>query len=144
VLLSDQPTENMGNLWVWPGTHLTDQAFFGEHGPDALLGCGGYPPIALPTPEQVRGRAGDLLLAHYLLGHNIGGNTSDTVRRAAYFRVKRVGHALRWPARSSVSTPSNNHRGEPPPSRKLASVKVTAMAARYDLCRVARRPWTVS
>ena len=35
-------------------------------------------------------------MAHYLLGHNIGGNTSDTVRRAAYFRVKRVGHAARW------------------------------------------------
>jgi hypothetical protein len=47
-------------------------------------------------PEQVHGRAGDLLLAHYLLGHNIGGNTSDTVRRTVYFRVKRVGHAAHW------------------------------------------------
>jgi hypothetical protein len=35
-------------------------------------------------------------LAHYLLGHKIGGNTSDTVRRAVYFRVRRVGHAARW------------------------------------------------
>jgi hypothetical protein len=96
VLLSDQPRDDMGNLWVWPGTHLSHQAFFREHGPDALMACGGYPPIPLPTPEQVRGRAGDLLLAHYLLGHNIGGNTSDTVRRAVYFRVKRVGHAAHW------------------------------------------------
>jgi hypothetical protein len=86
----------MGNLWVWPGTHLSHQAFFREHGPDALMACGGYPTIQLPTPEQVHGRAGDLLLAHYLLGHNIGGNTSDTVRRTVYFRVKRVGHAAHW------------------------------------------------
>jgi hypothetical protein len=40
--------------------------------------------------------AGDLLLAHYLLGHNIGGNTSAQVRRAVYFRVKRAGHDARW------------------------------------------------
>jgi hypothetical protein len=96
VLLTDQSSDDMGNLWVWPGTHLTHQGFFREHGPDALVACGGYPPIPLPTPERVHGRAGDLLLAHYLLGHNIGGNTSDTVRRAVYFRLKRVGHAARW------------------------------------------------
>jgi hypothetical protein len=35
-------------------------------------------------------------LAHYLLGHNIGGNTSDAVRRAVYFRVKRSNHDPRW------------------------------------------------
>ena len=96
VLLSDQPSDDMGNLWVWPGTHLSHEGFFREHGPEALVACGGYPPIPLPTPEQVGGRAGDLLLAHYLLGHNIGGNTSDTVRRAVYFRLKQVGHAAHW------------------------------------------------
>ena len=53
-----------------------------------------YPPIALPEPEQIRGRAGDLLLAHYLLGHNIGGNyESEQIRRALYFRVSALGHA---------------------------------------------------
>jgi ectoine hydroxylase-related dioxygenase (phytanoyl-CoA dioxygenase family) len=66
------------------------------HGPDAFFAAGGYPPIRLPEPEQVTGEAGDLLLAHYLLGHNIGGNTSPTVRRAVYFRVKRAGHDPRW------------------------------------------------
>jgi ectoine hydroxylase-related dioxygenase (phytanoyl-CoA dioxygenase family) len=45
-----------------------------------------------PVAEQVLGRPGDLLLADYLLGHNIGGNTSDAVRRAVYLRVKRTGH----------------------------------------------------
>ena len=54
------------------------------------------PPIRLPEPEQVTGEAGDLLLAHYLLGHNIGGNTSRAVRRAVYFRIKRAGHDPRW------------------------------------------------
>ena len=36
------------------------------------------------------------MLAHYLLGHNIGGNTSRAVRRAVYFRIKRAGHDPRW------------------------------------------------
>jgi hypothetical protein len=96
VLMSDQRERGAGNLWVWPGTHLPHAEYFREHGPDALLAAGGYPPIAAPEPEQVTGRAGDLLLAHYLLGHNIGGNTSPAVRRAVYFRIKRAGHDSRW------------------------------------------------
>ncbi|MGW7822448.1 hypothetical protein ACWGLF_31060 [Streptomyces puniciscabiei] len=62
-------------LWVWPGTQLT---------------------IGLPGPEQIRGRAGDLLLAHYLLGHNVGGNhESERTRRALYFRISALDHASR-------------------------------------------------
>ena len=96
VLMSDQRGPDAGNLWVWPGTHLTHAAYFREHGPDAFFAAAGYPPIRLPEPEQVTGEPGDLLLAHYLLGHNIGGNTSPAVRRAVYFRVKRAGHDPRW------------------------------------------------
>jgi hypothetical protein len=96
VLMSDQRGVDAGNLWVWPGTHLTHAEYFREHGPEAFFAAGGYPPIALPEPEQVTGEPGDLLLAHYLLGHNIGGNTSPAVRRAVYFRVKRAGHDPRW------------------------------------------------
>lgn len=96
VLMSDQRGPDAGNLWVWPGTHLTHAAYFREHGPDAFFAAGGYPPIRLPGPEQVTGEPGDLLLAHYLLGHNIGGNTSPAVRRAVYYRIKRTGHDLRW------------------------------------------------
>jgi hypothetical protein len=96
VLMSDQRDEDAGNLWVWPGTHLRHARYFREHGPDAFFAAAGYPPIQLPEPEQIRGRAGDLLLAHYLLGHNIGGNTSARTRRAVYFRVKRFGHDPRW------------------------------------------------
>jgi hypothetical protein len=96
VLLSDQHGEDAGNLWVWPGTHITHAEYFREHGPDGFFAAGGYPPIQLPAPEQVRGQAGDLLLAHYLLGHNIGGNISNHTRRTVYFRVERTGHDPQW------------------------------------------------
>jgi hypothetical protein len=93
ILMTDQTAENTGNLWVWPGTHLTHAAYFREHGPRMFCA---YPPIDLPEPEQVRGRPGDLLLAHYLLGHNIGGNyESERTRRALYFRISARGHASR-------------------------------------------------
>jgi hypothetical protein len=93
ILMTDQLTENSGNLWVWPGTHLAHAAYFRERGPQMFCA---YPPIALPEPEQVTGRAGDLLLSHYLLGHNIGGNyRSEQTRRALYFRVSAANHASR-------------------------------------------------
>ncbi|WP_406430901.1 hypothetical protein OHB00_02975 [Streptomyces sp. NBC_00631] len=93
ILMSDQLTENSGNLWVWPGTHLSHAAYFRDHGPQMFCA---YPPIGLPEPEQIKGRAGDLLLAHYLLGHNIGGNyESEQTRRALYFRVSALDHASR-------------------------------------------------
>lgn len=44
----------------------------------------------------MRGRRGDVLLAHYLLGHNIGGNDeSDRTRRAIYWRLWAEGHEAR-------------------------------------------------
>ncbi|MDI2124550.1 phytanoyl-CoA dioxygenase family protein [Yinghuangia seranimata] len=97
LLLTDQTAPDNGNLWVWPGSHLAHARYFREHGPGRLVADGGYPQIAPSEPEQVLGEAGDLLLAHYLLGHNIGGNTGPNVRRAAYWRVKRHGHDDRWP-----------------------------------------------
>lgn len=97
VLTTEQSIENAGNLWVWPGTHRTHAAFFRERGPDALVASKGYPEIALPEPRQVLGEPGDVLLAHYMLGHNIGGNyASEKVRQAVYFRLRRVGHQHRW------------------------------------------------
>ncbi|MFH8342420.1 phytanoyl-CoA dioxygenase family protein [Streptomyces sp. AM6-12] len=93
VLLTDQLTEDSGNLWVWPGTHRTHAAYFREHGTGKYCA---YPPITLPEPEQITGRAGDLLLAHYLLGHNIGGNfASDQTRRVLYYRISSPAHATR-------------------------------------------------
>jgi hypothetical protein len=97
VLMTEQNLDNAGNLWVWPGTHRTHAALFRERGPEAFLEYKGYPKIALPEPIQVLGQPGDLVLAHYLLGHNIGGNyESERVRRAVYFRLRGVGHQYRW------------------------------------------------
>lgn len=97
ILLSDQESPNMGNLWLWPGTHITHGAFFREHGADSMLTIPhNSPPIQLPEATQFLGRAGDVILAHYLLAHNIGGNMSDRLRYAAYFRIRRTGHDDRW------------------------------------------------
>ena len=96
LMLTDQTVENAGNLWVWPGTHRVQEAFFRERGPEALMASRGVPDITHPAPEQVLGRAGDLLLAHYMLSHNIGGNTSPSVRRVIYYRLQREGHRERW------------------------------------------------
>ena len=91
VFITDQMTENSGNLWVWPGTHLTHAEYFQERGVEMYCA---YPDVKLPEPEQVTARAGDLLLAHYLLGHNIGGNYEpDKTRRMLYYRVSGRGHA---------------------------------------------------
>ena len=96
ILLTDQAAEEMGNLWVWPGSHLNAAAYFREHGPEALLSSAPYPRVELSEPRQVVGHAGDVLLAHYLLGHNIGGNTSAVTREVVYFRLRREGHRGRW------------------------------------------------
>lgn len=96
IFLTDQPERDMGNLWVWPGTHRTHEAYFREHGTDVLVESRGYTPIDLPESEQIVGQAGDVLLAHYMLAHNIGGNTSPTTRRVVYFRLSCEGHRDRW------------------------------------------------
>lgn len=96
IFLTDQTEEWMGNLWVWPGSHRAAAAYFHEHGSDALLQSSPYPRVELAEPCQVVGRAGDVLLAHYLLGHNIGGNTGAVRREVIYFRLRRDGHRQRW------------------------------------------------
>ena len=97
VLLTNQRAENTGNLWVWPGTHRTHAEYFRTHGPEALLTCGAMPPIDRPEPVQICGDAGDVVLAHYLLSHNSGGNyESPDIPRCAYYRLWRLGHTARW------------------------------------------------
>jgi hypothetical protein len=102
IFLTDQTERDSGNLWVWPGSHLGAGRWLAEQGADALTGVvaagHSYPPIELPEPDQVVGAAGSLLLAHYLLAHNIGNNNSSDVRRCLYYRLRTTGHRARWEA----------------------------------------------
>jgi hypothetical protein len=104
VLLTDQSTPQSGNLWVWPGSHLDHSALFRERGTRVLQQVGGHlfslePRPLRPVPDQrveVMGKRGDLILAHYLLGHNKGGNVASHVRRTIYYRLAVSGHAEQW------------------------------------------------
>lgn len=93
--LTDQSHPDMGNLWVWPRSHRVCAAYLKRHGADALLQLA-HPTYPMAEPEQVVGRAGDLFLGHYLLGHNMGGNLSSQVRRVAYFRLQSTAHVEHW------------------------------------------------
>jgi hypothetical protein len=101
VLLTDQRASQSGNLWVWPGSHLDHEHLFHERGPHVLLRTGGHPtlldpPLTLRPSIELHGNRGDLLLAHFLLGHNKGGNTADHVRKTIYYRLAVPGHPDRW------------------------------------------------
>jgi ectoine hydroxylase-related dioxygenase (phytanoyl-CoA dioxygenase family) len=96
IFLTDQARIDAGNLWVWPGTHRKVAAYLRARGPEVLIDSAPYPPVDLGTPRQVTGSAGDVLLAHYMLGHNMGGNTTSVTREVLYFRLRREGHRTRW------------------------------------------------
>jgi hypothetical protein len=101
IYLVDESAPDGGNLWVWPGSHLVHERMFREQGPKALLATSGHTsslaaPPRYSDPIQVLANRGDLLLAHFLLGHNIGGNTSNRTRRIVYYRLSCPGHPSRW------------------------------------------------
>ena len=101
IYLVDEQERQAGNIWVWPGSHLHHQRLFQERGTRVLQPVSGHatlldPPLSLGQQVPVMARRGDLLLAHFLLGHNTGGNTTDRVRRIAYYRLSCAGHPDRW------------------------------------------------
>ena len=101
IFLCDESLPDSGNLWVWPGSHLSHQRLFAEQGVGALLPVSGHPlsldqPPQLADPHPLLAKRGDLLLAHFLLGHNIGGNLSFYTRRILYYRLSCTGHEERW------------------------------------------------
>jgi ectoine hydroxylase-related dioxygenase (phytanoyl-CoA dioxygenase family) len=103
IFLTDQRHDQSGNLWVWPGSHLRHQELFTERGTRALQPSAGHPtlldpPFELGPGSELKAGRGDLLLAHYLTGHNKGGNTSGRVRRTIYYRLAVPGHRDRWEA----------------------------------------------
>ena len=66
--------------------------------------------------EQVLASPGDLILAHYLLGHNSGGHfgtAADPRRETVYFRLQSLGYRQRWRAAaadplSELAEPDDN------------------------------------
>jgi hypothetical protein len=88
ILLSDLPNKNAGNLTVWPGSHLKHADYFRKHGPESLLE--GMPQIDIGPPRQITGRAGDMVLAHYLLGHGVAPNLSPHIRYMCFFRLSSI------------------------------------------------------
>jgi hypothetical protein len=98
IFLSDVVEPGQGNFTAWPGTHQQVADWLREHGaelddPDELLNT------TLPQIAETQGpgvpviaRAGDVLLAHYLLLHAIGTNESPHIRYAVFFRLERDGH----------------------------------------------------
>jgi ectoine hydroxylase-related dioxygenase (phytanoyl-CoA dioxygenase family) len=71
------------------------ERYFRERGPRALS-------EAMPTPDigepaQLMSEVGDVVLAHYQLGHNAAVNVSDFDRIAIYFRIwLRAMESNRW------------------------------------------------
>ena len=97
MLLSDVEQEEHGNFMVWPGTHITMASWFAEHGTtvaDVQVVYDAVAEIAAkgPAPVVVCGKAGDLLLAHYLLLHTGSRHTGPDIRYAAYFRLRSEDH----------------------------------------------------
>jgi ectoine hydroxylase-related dioxygenase (phytanoyl-CoA dioxygenase family) len=100
VYLCDESKPASGNLWVWPGSHWDHARLLAERGRDVLVVNGGHstlldPPLRLGDPIPVLAERGDLLLAHFLLGHNRGGNETARMRRIIYYRLATEGHAAR-------------------------------------------------
>jgi hypothetical protein len=101
VLLSDLTAPYSGNFTVWPGTHHRYEQYFREHTPQSLLD--GMPPIALPEPVQILGKAGDVVLVHYQLAHSAAPNVSPHTRYAIFFRLTHTAHdAHKWEAMTDI------------------------------------------
>ncbi len=101
IFLTDETEVDMGSVWVWPGSHFVHRQLFHARGTDILMTTGGHitmlpdPPVLGPQVPAL-GRRGDLLLTHFLLGHNTGGNLTTTTRRMLYYRLGCPDHRTRW------------------------------------------------
>lgn len=95
VFLTPIPSTFAGNFTVWPASHYVYESYFRERGPQAMR-------EPMPTPEigepiQLLCGVGDVVLAHYQVGHSAAVNTADFDRIAVFFRVWLRGIELdRW------------------------------------------------
>lgn len=92
VLLSDLSQAGHGNFTVWPGSHLAMARWFRERGvrvddPDRFFRESAAVAAETSDPVAVTGRAGDLVVAHYLLMHGVGAHSGPHIRYAVFFRL---------------------------------------------------------
>jgi len=94
VALSDQSRPEMGNLHVFPGSHLHEglRRYYAEKIADESQteDNDSKPPLGAAT--QVLLQPGDVVIAHQLLGHRVGINTSEAIRYQLYYRVAHQDH----------------------------------------------------
>jgi hypothetical protein len=91
VFLSDVSEPDRGNLTVWPGSHAIMADHLRTRGVTAVVDR--FPDLPLPPPRPICARAGDGILAHYLLAHGIAPNFGPHIRYAAFFRLFHLQHA---------------------------------------------------
>ncbi|KAL0490407.1 ectD, partial [Acrasis kona] len=89
IMLNDVDDDFQGNLTVYPKSHHVTEQFFNESNFDQIKQNGLESLKGLPfsSPIQLKGKAGDVVLAHYNLAHNAGPNAGPNIRYAIYFRV---------------------------------------------------------
>ena len=95
VFLTPVEREFAGNFTVWPGSHYLYENYFRERGPRTMSEP--VPALEIGPPLQLMCDVGDVVLAHYELGHSAAVNTAALDRIAIYFRVwLRKVESYRW------------------------------------------------
>ena len=103
VFLTPVASEFAGNFTVWPGSHHVYEKYFRERGPQAMREPA--PTLEIGEPLQLICGVGDVVLAHYQLGHTAAVNIADSDRLAVYFRIWLRGIELdRWPYLTNIWT----------------------------------------
>ena len=95
VLLSDLPDPGHGNFTVWPSSHVAMARWLRQRAshpgrvddPDDFFRESAAVAYDAAEPVAVTGRAGDLVLAHYLLMHSVGSHQGPGIRYAVFFRL---------------------------------------------------------
>lgn len=105
VLLSDLDTDYAGNFTVWPGTHRSHEQYFHEQGgPDVMLTEESFrtihhsPNVPKGEPLQITGKAGDIVIVHFLTLHAAAINIRHHIRYACFFRVNHKETRSDWRA----------------------------------------------
>lgn len=89
ILLTDIPSEYMGNFTVWPGSHKKVQAaLFGTYEHQLARAIWDCSQLAEQKPgHQICGRAGDVIINHHLLLHGTAPNRRGQQRDLIFFRL---------------------------------------------------------